>query len=71
MIMNEMNMFGCEKSVLDEQYAQILGYKELFIMGMMSDAQYEIEHGMNEEARQSLNRAKYLLSKLLEEKISG
>ena len=68
--MNELEMFGCEKSVLDRAYKNH-GYKELFIMGMMSDAQYEIECGMNGVARQSLNRAKYLLAKLFEEKISG
>jgi hypothetical protein len=69
--MFELEMFGCTKAVLDETYQKILGYKELFIMGMMSDAQHEIECGMHENARQSLNQAKYLLAKLFEEKISG
>ena len=69
--MNEIEMFGATKVALDKAYLTIIGPKELAIMGMMSDAQHEIEYGMHENARQSLNRAKYFMSKVLEEKISG
>jgi hypothetical protein len=34
----------------------------MLVMGMMSDAQEEISRGMNEVARQTLNKAKYVLS---------
>jgi hypothetical protein len=71
MIMNAIEMFGCEKSVLEAAYADMIGFKELTIMGMMSDAQHEMAHGMDETARQTLNRAKYFLSRVLEERIDA
>jgi hypothetical protein len=73
MIMNEMNMFGCEKSDLDAAYAEMVHAIELkmCIMGMMSDAQHEMAHGMNETARKTLNRAKYFVSKMLEDSINA
>jgi hypothetical protein len=44
---------------------------KLCIMGMMSDAQHEMAHGMSEKARQTLNRAKYFVSKMLEDSINA
>jgi len=69
--MNAIEMFGCEKSALEAAYADMIGFKELTIMGMMSDAQYEMANGMDETARQTLNRAKYFLSRVLEERIDA
>jgi hypothetical protein len=57
--------------VLEAAYADMIGFKELTIMGMMSDAQYEMANGMDETARQTLNRAKYFLSRVLEERIDA
>ena len=65
----QLQMFGCLQSDLDQVWDSMIGMKEMSIMGMMSNAQHEIEHGMNETARQTLNQAKYFLSKSLEEKL--
>lgn len=67
--MNHKKMFGCSAEELEAAWNE-MGYKELHISGMMSDAQYEIEMGMNENARQTLNRAKYFMSKLLAERMN-
>jgi hypothetical protein len=49
----------------------MIGFKELTIMGMMSDAQHEMVFKDLETARKTLNRAKYFLSKVLEERIDA
>jgi len=59
----EIKMFGCTKAQIDEADAEALGPPMMRIMGLISDAQIAIEVGMNEEARQQLNVAKYLISK--------
>lgn len=68
---NAIEMFGCDVEVLDEAYADILGPKEMAVMGMLSDAQHEMSVNMNETARHTLNRAKYFLSKMIEERLRG
>ena len=65
----QLQMFGCLQSDLDQVWDSMIGMKEMSIMGMMSNAQHEIEHDMNEKARQTLNQAKYFLSKSIEEKL--
>ena len=59
----EIKMFGCTKAQIDEADAEALGHPMMRIMGLMSDAQTQMAMGMNEEARQTLNVAKYLISK--------
>jgi hypothetical protein len=41
---------------------------EMVVMSILSDAQELMHYGNTEEARQYMNRAKYILSKMLEEK---
>jgi hypothetical protein len=43
-----------------EDYATLSGYP-MMVASIMSDAQTEMEFGMYEKARQSLNRAKFIL----------
>lgn len=59
----EIQMFGCTKAEIDAQDATALGHRMMRVMGLMSNAQEEMYMGLHERARQSLNIAKYLISK--------
>ena len=50
-----------EKSVR-ESSSYRLGGKEMVVASLMSDAQEEISMGLVDKARQTLNRAKYILT---------
>ena len=41
------------------------GHNKMLVMSMLSDAQELIERGYNEEARQTLNRSKWVISNKL------
>jgi hypothetical protein len=43
----------------------------MIVAGMMSDAQEEIAHGMDEAARKTLNRAKFVLFEYIMDKQNG
>lgn len=81
MSMNQ-NMFGFEdkeqyiKSVVESMGFQALapskGSAAAFAfsaMSELSDAQEEIEHGMQEEARKTINRAKLLLQQIMDVRV--
>lgn len=59
----EIQMFGCTKAAIDAADEQGLGHPMMRVMGLMSNAQEEMYMGLHERARQSLNIAKYLISK--------
>lgn len=61
---NEINCFGCTKAAIDAAIAKGLGHPMMLAMSMMSDAQELLERGLLEEARQVLNRAKYVVSEV-------
>jgi hypothetical protein len=42
----------------------------MLAMGILSDAQEVMEHGNTEQARQFINKSKYILSKLMDEEQS-
>ena len=68
-IAKEKAMFGERPEIFWErhkQYAQMVGIS-LFVAGLMSDAQECIAHGMTEEARLILNKAKWVLFEKLGE----
>jgi hypothetical protein len=63
-------MYGCD---IEQFMAQIkasvsyqLGGAGIVVAGLMSDAQEEIAAGMDERARQSLNRAKAVLFEIMD-----
>ena len=62
---NETRMYGCTEADLRESVENSITFKlsgpAMIVAGMMSDAQEEIAHGMDESARQTLNRAKFVL----------
>jgi len=63
---SEVRMFGCTVAQMREAVEESLTFRfagpAMYAMSMMSDAQEEILRDMNEDARQTLNRAKWILS---------
>jgi len=68
-------MYGCDIVAFVESVTSSVTYKmtgaNMVIAGLMSDAQEQIAFGDAEGARQSLNRAKCLLFKVMEGKLIG
>lgn len=62
-----LKIFGCENP--KDLYKFNPGPKEMLAMSILSDAQ-ELLNGNKEKARQYMNRAKFILSDLLEERLS-
>jgi hypothetical protein len=62
----EENMYGCTVAAMKESIEGSLTFKlsgpVMIVASLMSDAQEEIAHNMKEDARQTLNRAKWVLS---------
>jgi hypothetical protein len=54
-------MFGCTVEALTEAYNESLS-RQIFLMGILSDAQEADASGNVELARQYMNRAKYIIS---------
>jgi hypothetical protein len=62
-IANEKAMFGERPEIFWERhkaYVSMVG-APMFLASLMSDAQECIAHGMDEEARQILNKAKWVI----------
>jgi hypothetical protein len=71
--LREIRCYGCTAYQLRQSIEESLTFKltgpGMLVMGMMSDAQEEISRGMPEVARQTLNRAKYVLSHYMMQEI--
>lgn len=63
----QKQMFGMTKQdVIDYLKPQVeFSGKEMLMMGMLSDAQHLMYNGQEEEARQLLNRVKFVLSTMM------
>jgi len=65
----QVKMFGCTSAELKESVEASPTFKfdgaAMIVASMLSDAQEELAHGMSEEARQTLNRAKFVLFEYL------
>jgi hypothetical protein len=62
----DLQCYGCTEQAMRNGLAQditakLTGGYHMVVAGLMSDAQEEIEHGDPERARQTLNRAKFVL----------
>ena len=73
MTTREISMYGCDiedfvDSVFDSITYQACG-ANMVVASLMSDAQELMAYGDNESARQTLNRAKYLLSQVMAGKL--
>lgn len=60
----QIEMFGCTETALDRAIEAAIGSPFLVPMSILSDAQELIERDKKNEARQLINRAKYLMMKL-------
>jgi hypothetical protein len=62
----EIAMYGCAiadfKESIEDSFTFKLSGPTMVAMSLMSDAQEEMAHGMTENARQTINRAKWILS---------
>jgi hypothetical protein len=71
----EMSMYGCYEADLRESIERSITFKfsgpAMIVASMMSDAQEEIAHGMEESARKTLNRAKFVLFEYIMDRQNG
>ena len=71
----DMQVYGCDMAKFVDSITSCVSYKlsgaNMVIAGLMSDAQEQMSFGDNEGARQSLNKAKYLLFKVMEGELIG
>jgi hypothetical protein len=68
----EVRMYGVTVAGMREAVEGSLGFRfaspAMYAMSLMSNAQEEIEHDMKEDARQSINRAKWILATYIMER---
>lgn len=64
----ELEMYGCLRADIDAEIAEIIGPKEMYAMAILSDAQV-VMGGNPELSRQYINKAKYVMSQILVEKL--
>jgi hypothetical protein len=69
----EKNCYGMTESAIREQYmnsftARMSGL-EMVVMGILSDAQELLAMGATNDSRQYMNRAKFILSEMMEARI--
>ena len=61
----QVRMFGCTTAQMREAVEESLSFRfsgpAMYAMSLMSDAQEEIVRGLEEDARQTLNRAKWIV----------
>lgn len=66
----QVSMFGCTTAQMREAVEESLSFRfsgpAMYAMSLMSDAQEEIARGLDEDARQTLNRAKWIVSTYLQ-----
>ena len=68
---NEIKMYGCTKADLIEMLEDSIGSYEMLAMGIMSDAQHVMAHGDTETARQFINKAKWVMSQIMKNKLAA
>lgn len=68
---NEVKLFGCSIDTMREWIERSITYKvagrDMFVASILSDAQELIGMGATEQARQLINRAKWVLFELEQE----
>lgn len=71
----EIGMYGCTEADLRKSVESSITFKfsgpAMIAASMMSDAQEEIAHGMEEAARKTLNRAKFVLFEYIMDRQNG
>ena len=69
------NVYGCDINEFINSVTRSINYKcsgaNMVVAGLMSDAQEQMSYGDVEGARQTLNRAKALLFKVMDGTLDG
>ena len=67
----QVRMYGVTVAEMREQFleAQRMGGPKMLAVSQLSDAQEEISLGLQEQARQTINRAKWLIMEFLKEPV--
>lgn len=68
---NQVSMFDCSYRELDRMIADYIGPLEMLSMSILSDAQEAMSLGHTNLSRQYMNRAKYVLSVIMERNMKG
>jgi len=71
----DVQMFGCTQGEMDamievSMYRSVLGDTNgllMLAMGILSDAQHVMACGNTEQARQFINKSKYVISKVMDQ----
>lgn len=70
----ETNCYGMTEQDIREQYMDSITAKfsglEMVVMGVLSDAQELLAMGRNEASRKQMNIAKFILSEMMDAKVS-
>ena len=70
----ETNCYGMTEQAIREQYMNSSTAKcsglEMVVMGILSDAQELLAMGRNEASRKQMNIAKFILSEMMDSKVS-
>jgi hypothetical protein len=70
----ETNCYGMTEQDIREQYMESITAKfsglEMVVMGVLSDAQELLAMGRNEASRKQMNIAKFILSEMMDSKVS-
>ena len=70
----ETNCYGMTEQAIREQYINSITAKcsglEMVVMGILSDAQELLAMGRNEASRKQMNIAKFILSEMMDSKVS-
>ena len=70
----ETNCYGMTEQAIREQYMVSITAKfsglEMVVMGVLSDAQELLAMGRNEASRKQMNVAKFILSEMMDSKVS-
>ena len=72
----ESKCYGMSEADIKRLYIQSITARmsglEMVVMGMLSDCQHMLEYGMSDEdIRITLNRAKFILSEMMEAKVAA
>ena len=67
----DLEMFGCTKADLVEMLEDSIGMQEMLAMSILSDAQHVMAHGDTETARQFINKAKWVMSQIMQNKMAA
>ena len=70
----QINMYGMTEQDIREQYIESITAKfsglEMVVMGILSDSQELLAMDRNESARKQMNVAKFILSEMMDAKVS-